>query len=177
MLSLLCNRYWEAAWRGCGGIWCCWPPRSSLSIGIEHAIARCMMITMMQMYQYKWKENFTVLCFWSMLGSYLRGWLLVIRIFAGCFQGNVRTVIRAVMDSKGLTVQKNVFTKQTAEIRWILLNCDDGSIQLIKTEFVKLFFLSWVLISRSHRLLTVPLVNLYSLFYEGGHCTDIGPVF
>ena len=32
-------------------------------------------------------------------------------------QGIVRTVIRAVMDLEGLTVKKNVFTQQTAEIR------------------------------------------------------------
>jgi len=92
-------------------------------------------------------------------------------------QGNVRTVIRAVMDLEGLTVKKNVFTQQTAEIRWILLNCVDGTIWPINTALVKLFFLCWVLISRSHRLLAVPLVNLYSLFYEGCHCMDIGPVF
>ena len=92
-------------------------------------------------------------------------------------QENERTVIRAVMDFAGLTVQKNVFTQQTAEIRWILFNCVDGTIPPITTALVKLFFLCWVLISRSHRLLAAPLVNLYSLFYEGCHCTEIGPVF
>ena len=82
-------------------------------------------------------------------------------------QGIVRTAIRAVMDLEGLTVKKNVFTQQTAEIRWILLNCVDGTIRPINTALVKLYFLCWVLISRSHRLLTVPLVNLYSLFSRG----------
>ena len=86
---------------------------------------------------------------------------------ASLSQENERTVIRAVMDFAGLTVQKNVFTQQTAEIRWILFNCVDGTIPPITTALVKLFFLCWVLTSRSHRLLAAPLVNLYSLLLRG----------
>ena len=82
-------------------------------------------------------------------------------------QENERTVIRAVMDFAGLTVQKSVFTQQTAEIRWILFNCVDGTIPPITTALVKLFFLCWLFISRSHRLLAAPLVNLYSLLLRG----------
>ena len=82
-------------------------------------------------------------------------------------QGNERTVIRAVMDFAGLTVQKNVSTQQTAEIRWILFNCVDGTIPPITTALVKLFSICWVLISSSHRLLAAPLVNLYSLLLRG----------
>jgi hypothetical protein len=80
-------------------------------------------------------------------------------------QGIVHTVIRAVMGFEGLTVKKNIFTQQTAEIRWILLNCVDGTIRPINTALVKVFFLCSVLISRSQRLLTAPSVNLYPLFF------------
>ena len=137
MLSLLCNRDWEAGWRECGGIWCCWPPRSSLSIGIEHAIARCMMITMMQMYQYKWKGNFIILCIWSMYGSYLRVWLLVIGILAGCFLISGKCT-HCHKNSDGFwrldCTQECLYTAK-AEIRWISFNCVDGTIPPIKLNY------------------------------------------
>ena len=41
------------------------------------------------------------------------------------------------MDFEGLTVKKNVFTQQTAEIRWILLNYVDGTIRPININIKK----------------------------------------
>jgi hypothetical protein len=50
----------------------------------------------------------------TLVGGFLRSGSLQDAFLS---QENERTVIRAVMDFAGLTVQKNVFTQQTAEIR------------------------------------------------------------
>ena len=50
----------------------------------------------------------------TFVGGFLRSGSLL-DVFLS--QENVRTVIRAVMNFEALTVKKNVFTQQTAEIR------------------------------------------------------------